>query len=160
LRVLRSISEPGTLADTSGYSPDLKRPRAAIDGHRIGPLLDLHEQTPVGHRLGGPGDAAVQPLQRERAPSAGQPHPVGHFGDRAHGRELLPVTGHEQYTLFVAGLDGQRERHAREDDDVVQRDEKKAAHQVFTFSSCLRIISSFENTTRPCGFAVDLSLMH
>ena len=36
--------------------------------------------------------------------------------------EFVFVAGDQQHALFIAGVDRQRERHAREDDDVLQRD--------------------------------------
>ena len=36
----------------------------AVDGDRVGTLLDLDEQPAVGQRLGGAGDAAVEALER------------------------------------------------------------------------------------------------
>ena len=80
----------------------------AVDGDRVGPLVDLDEQAPVGHRLGGAGDAAVQALQRDRAGSAGQADPVGDLGDGADGGELLLVPGHQQDPILIAGFDRQR----------------------------------------------------
>ena len=105
---------------------------------RVGPLVDLDEQAAVGHRVGGAGDAAVQALRATAVRAAGQAHAVGDLGDGADRGELVLVSGHEQDVRLVRpGVHRQRERHAREDDDVVQRDEKKATHQVFTFASCL-----------------------
>ena len=77
----------------------------------------------------GAGDAAVQPLQRHGARAAGQADAVGDLGDRADGGEFLLVPGHEQDALLLADVHGERERHAREDDGVVQRDQEKATHQ-------------------------------
>ena len=100
-------------------------------------LVDLDEQATVRQGLSSPGDAAVQALQLERATATGQAHAITHFGDRSDRRKLILVPRHEQNALFVAGVDRQRERHAREDDDVIQRDQKKATHQVFTFDRYL-----------------------
>jgi hypothetical protein len=94
----------------------------AIDRHFIGPLVDLDEQASVRQRLGGTGNAAVQGLQLKGAAATGQAHAIGHLGDRTHPGELILVSGHQQDALFIAGVDRQRERHAREDDDVLQRD--------------------------------------
>jgi len=111
-------------------------------------LVDLDEQPSVRHRLGGAGDAAVEAMQREGAPSAGQPDLLADLGDGADRGKLPLVAGDQQNTLFVAGVDGQRERHAREDDDVVQRYEKEATHQNFTFASGLRSISAIISRCR------------
>jgi hypothetical protein len=51
---------------------------------------------------------------------------VGDLGHRADIGELLLVIGGEQDAVLIADVDRQRERHAREDDCVVQRDEKEA----------------------------------
>ena len=95
---------------------------AAVDGVVVRALLDLDEQAAVGHRVGGAGDAAVKSLQGDGASAAGQADAVGDLGDGADGGEFVLVVGDEQDALLLAGVDGERERHAREDDDVVERD--------------------------------------
>jgi hypothetical protein len=59
------------------------------------------------------------------ARAAGQPDALGDAGDRAHARVLALMARHEQDPLLVAGVDGQRDVHGREDDRVVQGDEQK-----------------------------------
>ncbi len=76
--------------------------------------------------MGSAGDTAVQPLKGDGAGAAGQADAVGDLGDRADVGEFLFVSGNEQHSLLLAGVDRERERHAREDHDVVERDEKKA----------------------------------
>src|ERR1700704_4813435 len=49
--------------------------------------------------------------------------------------------GHKQYAIVLAGVDGESDRHAREDDDIVQWHQEQSTHQKFTFASCLRIVS-------------------
>ena len=96
-------------------------------------LLDLDVQPAVGQRLRGAGDAAVQALEHDGA-SRRRAGGRGRRPRRRCRRSRSPArAGHEQHALLVAGVDGQRERHAREDDDVVQRDKKKATHQVLHF---------------------------
>ena len=80
--------------------------------------------------MGGAGDATVQALEGDGAGAAGQPDAVGDLGDGADVGEFLFVSGHEQHPLLLAGVDRERERHAREDHDVVERDQKKTTrHQ-------------------------------
>ena len=114
----------------------------AVHGDGVGTLLDLDEQASVGKRLGGAGDAAMEALQRHGAATTGEADAVADLGDGAHGGEFGLVARDQQDLLLIAGFDRQRERHAREDDDVVQRDQKEATHQVFTFASYLRLIST------------------
>ena len=90
----------------------------------VGMLLDLDEQPAVGERMCGAGDAAVQALQGDGPRAAGQADAVGNLRDRADGREILLVLGHEQDALLLADVNGQRERHAGEDDCVVKRDKE------------------------------------
>ena len=97
----------------------------AVDRNRVGGLFDLDVQPAVGQRLGGAGDSAVQSLKGNGTCAAGEADAVGDLGHRADGCKFLLVTGHQQDALLIAGLDGQRERHAREDDNVVQRDLKE-----------------------------------
>jgi hypothetical protein len=120
---------------------------AAVDGDGVRALLDVDEQPSVGEGLGGAGDAAVQPLDGERSPAAGEADPVGDLADGADPGEFLLVAWHQQDLVLLAGVDRQRERHAREDDDIVNRDQKKTAHRVFTFSRCLRGIRRKDTIT-------------
>jgi hypothetical protein len=85
-------------------------------------LLDLDEQTPVGHCVRGSGDPAVETLERHRTRAARQLHAIDDLGDRAHGCELLLVPGHEQHALLIADVYSERQRHAREDDRVFHWD--------------------------------------
>ena len=94
--------------------------------------------------MGGAGDAAMEALEGDGAGAAGQPDAVGDLGDRADGGEFVLVSGNEQDSLLLAGVDRERERHAREDDDVVERNQEKATRHlrgVFAFASCLPEIS-------------------
>ena len=74
--------------------------------------------------MSGAGDATVQALSTTARPPPGR---RTRFGDLATVPTAANsvVTRHEQHTLLLAGVDRQRERHAREDDDVVQRDKEK-----------------------------------
>src|SRR5581483_4460670 len=98
-----------------------------------------------GHRVRGTGDAAMLALKGDGLRAARQADLLGDLRDRADVGELLLVTGHEQHPLLVARVDGERERHTRKDDDVVERDEKKSGggHQVsaYAFNSRLRLVS-------------------
>ena len=81
---------------------------------------------PCASVVGGAGDAAMQAVQRDGEPAAGQADAVGHLGDGADLRVLVLVLGHEQHALLVADVDGQGHVHVGEDDDVFQRDEEEA----------------------------------
>ena len=72
-------------------------------------LVDLDEQTAVGHRLGRPGHAAVQTLKGVGAASARHADAVGDLSNGPDGGEVLFVPGHEQNTLLIAGVDRQRQ---------------------------------------------------
>ena len=93
-----------------------------VDGHVVGSLLDLDVQPSVGKRVCGAGDAAVEALQCDGTRSAGQAHAVGDLGDGADAGVFLLVVGNEEDAVLLTGVDGKRERHTGEDDDVVQRD--------------------------------------
>jgi triosephosphate isomerase len=47
----------------------------------------------------------------------------------------------QEHAVVLAGVHGERQRHAREDDDVVQWNQEKSTHQDFTFVRCLQEIS-------------------
>ena len=125
---LRSISEPGALADTSGYSPDLSYENKVellqtVDRNGVGLFVDLDEQTAVGHGLGGTRDPTVEPLEGHGPRASRQANPIGDLGDRADVGKFIFVSGNEQDSLLLAGVDRERERHAREGHDVVERDQ-------------------------------------
>ena len=94
-------------------------------GTSVGLLLDLDVQPAVGQRLGRAGDAAVQALEGDGARATGQADAVGDLGDGADVGEFVLVSGNEQDALLLAGVDRERQRHAREDDDVVERDKRR-----------------------------------
>ena len=104
---------------------------ARLRGRRrlVGPLVDLDAQAARGVRLGGADDAAVQAGQRDGATAAGQADALADLGDGADLRVLALVPGHEQHALLVAGLGGQGDVHAGEDDEVVQWYEQQLAHR-------------------------------
>ena len=76
--------------------------------------------------MGCAGHAAVQALEGHGASAAGQANAVGHLRDRADAGKFVFVSGNEQHSLLLAGVDRERQRHAREDHDVVERDQEKA----------------------------------
>ena len=104
----------------------------------------------MGIGLGGAGNGAVQPVQGDCASASGQAHLVGHFRDRADLCVLALVLGHEQHALVVADVDRQRHAHVGEDDDVVQGDEQKLRHCVFTLLGICCIQSSPSTNYRKC----------
>ena len=94
-------------------------------GHLVGALVDLDEQPAVGKGVGGAGDPAVEAVQLDGAGAAGQPDAIGDLGHGADAGEIALVAGDEQDALLLAGIDRQRDGHAREDDGVVERNQKK-----------------------------------
>ena len=56
--------------------------------------------------------------------SAGQPHALGDVRDGSDRRVVRLVLRHEHYLLGVTDVDGERDVHAREDDEVFERDEQ------------------------------------
>ena len=85
--------------------------------------------------MGGADDGAVQAGQGDGAAAAGEADALVDLGDGADLRVLLLVLGHEQHAGLVAGVDRQRDGHAREDDGVLERDEQQVAHDRFTLQS-------------------------
>ena len=84
---------------------------------------DLDPQGPVQIRAGGAGDATAETLEARRQGAAGQAHLLVDTGDRPDRGELVAGAGDEQHLLLVTGIDAEGEVHAREDDDVVERDQ-------------------------------------
>ena len=72
-------------------------------------------------------------LEADGAGPAGQANVVGDVGDGADLGVLTLVARDEQHALGLAGVDGERDGHVREDDGVVQGDEQKLAQESFTF---------------------------
>ena len=86
-------------------------------------------------RMGRGEEAAFRALIARKLPrihalalrllgSAGEADTIGDLGHRAHGGEVVLGRGEQQNLLLIAGFDGQRERHARKDDHVLERDQK------------------------------------
>ena len=92
---------------------------ATVDGNVVDALLDLDVQPAVRHRVRRAGDPTVKALQRDGATATGQADAVGGLGDGTDAGVLAFVMGDEQHTVVLAGVHRQRQRHAREDDDVV-----------------------------------------
>ncbi len=95
----------------------------AVDRDRVGPLVDLDEQPAVRHGLGCAGNATVEALERDGAGATGQADAVGDLGDGADVGKFVFVSGNEQDSFLLAGVDRERQRHAREGHDVVERDQ-------------------------------------
>ena len=91
-------------------------------GHGVGLLVDLDVQAAVGHRLAAPATPRCRPWSATARPPPGRRTRSVTLGDGADGGEFLLMAGHEQHALLIAGVDRQRDRHAREDDHVVERD--------------------------------------
>jgi hypothetical protein len=72
----------------------------------------------------------MEPLKGDGAGATGQADAVADLGDRSDVGKFVFVSGNEQHSLLLAGVDRERERHARKGHDVVERYEKKATrHQ-------------------------------
>jgi hypothetical protein len=106
----------------------LQLARAAVDRLGVGVVLDLNVELAVGRGRGGAGDAAVQAGQDDGVAAAGQAHAVAHVGDGADVGERALVARDEQDALLLADVYGQRHRHRREDDDVLEGDQQQSAH--------------------------------
>jgi hypothetical protein len=100
----------------------------------VGPFVDLDVETAAGIGARGACDAAMQAGERHRPAAAGQAHAIGDLGDGADGRVLLLVLRHQQDTLLVAHVDGQRHVHVGEDHEVFQWDEQQLAHAINSLS--------------------------
>ena len=74
----------------------------------------------------------MQRRQRDGGAAAGQPHALGHFGDDADAREAFSCRGTSSTRASLPHVDRQRDRHAREHDRVVQRNESESAHEFRT----------------------------
>ena len=90
----------------------------------------------------GAGDAAVQPGQRDGAAAARQPDLLDDLGNGADRGVLALVDRDEQDALLVADVDGKRDGHVREDDDVFERNQEQSCHRVhLTVVRCTNYIN-------------------
>ena len=92
------------LDDRAVLPLELARLRRA-DGVSSGRSSTSTKSRPRGSVSAAPATPAVQAGQRDRTAAAGQPHAIGHLGDRAHGGVLALVLRHEQHPLLVADVD-------------------------------------------------------
>jgi hypothetical protein len=72
--------------------------------------------------VGGAGDAAMESVEGDGVRAAREPDVFGYLGDGADAGEVVLVPGHEQHPILLGHVDGERKRHAREDDGVVKGD--------------------------------------
>ena len=91
----------------------------------VGPLDDLDPEVALRVGVGGAELGAVQAVQVHGAAAAGHAHALAHLGDRADLRVRAFVARDEQHALLVADVDGDRDVHVGEDDEVVQRYEEQ-----------------------------------
>ncbi len=68
----------------------------------------------------GTGDATMESGERDGACAAGQPNLLGDLGDGSDAGKFLLMTRHEQNAFLLGYVYGERKRHAREDDCVIQ----------------------------------------
>ena len=121
---------------------------ARVGAHVVRVILDLDEETSLGVGLGGACDAPEEAFEGHGDSAAGQLHAVGDARDRADGRVLPVVLRHEQDTILVADVDGQRHVHVREDDDVFEWDEQQLAHDQPHAPRTLSVVSTEKIATR------------
>ena len=101
----------------------------AVHGLVVGMRLDLHAQLALRRRC-----APLRPMPRCRParatalPPPGRRIRLGHLGHGAHVGELVVLPRHQQDSLLVTHVDGERHGHGREDDRVVDRNQKKCLH--------------------------------
>ena len=101
---------------------------AAVDRRVVDALLGGDPQAAEGVGARGAEHSARLALQHRAAATAGQAHRLDDAGDRADLGVLALVTRHEQHLLLAVHVDGERDVHGREDDRVVEGDEKKIGH--------------------------------
>ena len=100
---------------------------AGLDARRllVGPLDDLDAEVALRVGVGGAELGAVQAVQVHGPAAAGHAHALADLGDRADLGVRAVVARDEQHALLVADVDGDRDVHVGEDDEVVQRYEEQ-----------------------------------
>ena len=99
-----------------------------VVGLRVLVDANLDAEGPGGVCVGGTRHSARDPLDGDGGAAPGDAHALDHVGNGADGRELTFGAGNQQDALLLPGLDGDRRRHAREQDGVVQRDKNQVFH--------------------------------
>jgi hypothetical protein len=103
----------------------------------VGPLLDLDAQAAVGACLRRAGDPAVETGEGRGLRAAGKPDDARRLGDGADVRVRPVVHRHEEDALAFGDVDGQRHRHVREDDRLLEGDQQELVQRVLLhFSHC------------------------
>ena len=98
-------------------------------GRLVGTRFDVDAEHAVRRRPPrAPGMARWSAVSDTATPAAGQPHPLGHFGDDADARVVVVVPRHQQHLLVAADVDRQRDRHAGKYHRVVQRNDSQPVH--------------------------------
>src|SRR5262249_43969456 len=93
----------------------------------VGPLVDLNPKHAVRVGVSRPWNATVKSDQRiSSSPAPGWP--FGHLSHDADRREHMMTPRHQQHAAVSAKGERDGERHAGEDDHVVQRDESQVCH--------------------------------
>ena len=128
-RTILSACCAAAIFATVGYAQESAtltlRSGGKVSGQLVGILFNSDAQLTVGARLGSADGGAVQCGQRDRLQPARKPHVLVHRGHDADLGELVFVPGNEQHSLLGADVNRQGDRHIREDDSVVQWDEKE-----------------------------------
>jgi hypothetical protein len=101
----------------------------------------IDAQHAVGIGRGGAECRPMEPHQRYGEPAAGQPDALGHVSHDADLGVGVVVPGNEEDAVVGADVDGQRNRHARKHDCVVQGDDSKPVHS----GTIVRLLVHFVN---------------
>ena len=88
----------------------------------VGMRGDLDPQIAGAVGAGVLGGAAVEALHGDRLAAARHPHPLEHLGHHADRGELAIGAGHQKDALLLAHVERERRGHAREDQDVFERE--------------------------------------
>ena len=71
----------------------------------------------------------MQSLKRDGVSASRQLDALGHFRDHSNLCVRVAVPRHQEDMLVVAGIERQRDWHSRENDSVVQRNQRKSCHE-------------------------------
>jgi len=116
------VSLPAQLEDLLDSGAVLGLEPAGLDAGRllVGAFRHLDPKAPLRIGMCGAELGAVEALEGHGAAAARHADAVADLGDGAHLGVLAPVPRDEQHALLVAGVDGDRDVHVREDDEVVE----------------------------------------
>ena len=85
-------------------------------------------KTAVRIGLSRAGHSAMQTHERHRKSTSRQLNAFRHFRDDSNLCVFVAVPRHQEDVFVAAGIERQRDGHSRENDRIIQRNQRKSCH--------------------------------